>query len=245
MISLLHDVSITWRDCALAAAAFIESADGRHNVTSDERAPSWAHSLPRNPHSLNAAITARLVRCSLSALWFQHSCADRNQLSPSVWVSCDTADCYFTSVEVQSIAMSVSVCLSVRLNISTSGQVIWHKAASLPHIDGSVVLARWRHCAPRLICASFGSPESTSQMTFRSVQPFCTAHSIESLCFTMCPSPPSKLSFAWGIWSSHLIHGSLSTAVLAWLTTVTDGPTDRQTDRPRYSVCNNKPHLST
>jgi len=27
--------------------------------------------------------------------------------------------------------------------------------------------------------------------------------------------------------------------------TVTDQQTDRQTDRPRYSVCNNRPHLRT
>jgi len=34
---------------------------------------------------------------------------------------------------------------------------------------------------------------------------------------------------------------SIGSAVFAGLTIVTD----RQTDRPRYSVCNNRPHLRT
>jgi len=38
---------------------------------------------------------------------------------------------------------------------------------------------------------------------------------------------------------------SIGSAVSAGLTTVTDRPTDRQTDRPRYSVCNSRPHLRT
>jgi len=29
-------------------------------------------------------------------------------------------------------------------------KVIWHKAASPPHMDGSVVLFRWRQCAPHI-----------------------------------------------------------------------------------------------
>ena len=36
---------------------------------------------------------------------------------------------------------------------TTSGQSIWHKAASPPHTDGSVVFARWRQCAPHVFIA--------------------------------------------------------------------------------------------
>jgi len=36
---------------------------------------------------------------------------------------------------------------------------------------------------------------------------------------------------------------SISAAVFAGLTSVTDRQTDRQTDRPRYLVGNNRPHL--
>jgi len=61
--------------------------------------------------------------------------------------------------------------------------------------------------------------------------------------------PRQKCPFPWGS-GPHLIHSSLgpttphlsiSSAVFARLTAVTD----RQTDRPRYSVCSNRPHRST
>jgi len=29
-------------------------------------------------------------------------------------------------------------------------KVIWHKSASLPHMDGSVVFAKWRQCPPHI-----------------------------------------------------------------------------------------------
>jgi len=109
----------------------------------------------------------------------------------------------------------------------SGSSVIWHKAALIPHTDGWIVFAWWRHCAalsnnvlldtpsagipnwiatdsvvsaqlmeesPCTLSAVFlppqklpmcigeswppfntwflGPPESTSQMTFRSVQPF-------------------------------------------------------------------------
>ena len=38
---------------------------------------------------------------------------------------------------------------------------------------------------------------------------------------------------------------SIGSVVLAGFTTVTNIQTDRQTDRPRYSVCKNRPHLLT
>jgi len=39
---------------------------------------------------------------------------------------------------------------------------------------------------------------------------------------------------------------SIPSTIFAGLTTATDNrPNDRQTDRPCYSVCNNRPHLRT
>jgi len=53
-------------------------------------------------------------------------------------------------------------------------------------------------------------------------------------------------SNTWFLWSTrvHNPNGILiGSAVFAGLTVATDQPTDRQTDTPRYSVCNNRPHL--
>jgi len=89
----------------------------------------------------------------------------------------------------------------------------------------------------------------------------CTARGREFLYFTMghhfshqnCPLP-------WRGLDPHLIHGSLGPpessthtasdldrlSGFAGLTSVTDRPTDRQqTDRPRHSVGNKRPHLRT
>jgi len=50
-------------------------------------------------------------------------------------------------------------------------------SASPPHMDDSVVFARWRYVHPlRLIHASLGPPESITQTTSRSVKPFLRAH---------------------------------------------------------------------
>jgi len=84
---------------------------------------------------------------------------------------------------------------------------------------------------------------------------FCTDDRRVSLYFTMgCSFPPQNCPFPWGSWP-HLIHGyidlpessaqtasrSVQPLIFAGLTSVTDRPTDR----PRYSVGNNRPHLHT
>jgi len=70
-------------------------------------------------------------------------------------------------------------------------------------------------------------------------------------------SPPKICRFQWGDLEAHLIHGSpgppksstqmaaVGAAVFAGLTSVTDRQTNRQTDRPHYSVGKNRPHLRT
>ena len=90
---------------------------------------------------------------------------------------------------------------------------------------------------------------------------FCTVHSRACLYFTMGRPLSPKFSLPVGGSGLHLLHGSLSSrcppkahnpnsisigsACFARLTTVRDRQTDRQTDRPRYLVCNNRPHLRT
>jgi len=82
---------------------------------------------------------------------------------------------------------------------------------------------------------------------------FCTTHGRVSLYFAMGhPFPPQNCPFPWGDLDPHLIHGSLGTpkpksigaSIFAGLTTVTDRQTDWPTDRPCYSVCNNRPYLA-
>ena len=57
-------------------------------------------------------------------------------------------------------------------NITSGQSNLIQKAALLPHMDASIVFARWRQCAPHIIHASLDPPESTSQTGSRSVQPF-------------------------------------------------------------------------
>jgi len=78
-------------------------------------------------------------------------------------------------------------------------KVIWQQAASPPHMDGSVVVARWRQCAPHLIHvhASFGPVESKPQTASWSLQPFL--HSALWTCSGMFF--PLKLPLRMGIWT--------------------------------------------
>jgi len=59
----------------------------------------------------------------------------------------------------------------------------------------------------------------------------------------IAPWPPSNILFLGLTQVLNPNSISISSAVFAGLTTVTDRQTDRSTDRPCYSVCNNRPHL--
>jgi len=104
-------------------------------------------------------------------------------------------------------------------------------------MDGSVVFARWRQCAPS---NTFFLPESTTKTASRTVWPFLRSSRQGVIGHVLSP----KNSPFWGIFT-HLIHGSLSSPVpttqtasrsvqpfLAGLTTVRD----RQTDHATRSV---------
>jgi len=121
-------------------------------------------------------------------------------------------------------------------------------------MDGSIVFATWRQCggAPHLTHAFVSPSESTLQTASRSVQPFLYSSRRVSLYFTMDRPFPLKTAPCMGesgppfntwflvptqVHRSNSI--SISSAIFAGFTTVTD----EETDRPRYSVCSNRPHL--
>ena len=75
-------------------------------------------------------------------------------------------------------------------------------------MDGSIVFVRWRQCASHPTHASLGPPDSISQMGYRLVQPFLTAHGRRSLYFTIGRPFPPKLLLCMGNLDPHLIHAS-------------------------------------
>jgi len=66
-------------------------------------------------------------------------------------------------------------------------------------VDGLIIFARWRQCAPDLIHASLGPPESKSQVASASAQQFfCKVHLSRYTLQWAAPSPYS-CPFQWGI----------------------------------------------
>jgi len=105
-----------------------------------------------------------------------------------------------------------------------------------------------RASALHLIHGFLVSPDSASQSASRSVQSFCTVHDRQSLYFTMDCS--LKIAFRWNLSNTwflgptqvHIPNGiAIGLATSAGHTVVTD----KQTDRPRYSVCSNSLHLAS
>jgi len=132
---------------------------------------------------------------------------------------------------------------SVALNISTVGHCLGMSWTG-PILASKIPLHVWGS-RPHLTCGSLGPSKSIYQTASSSVQPFLHS-SQQCLYFAMNrPFCPSKLPFRTGDLDLHLLHGSLgitiSSATYAGLTCVTD----LQTDRPRYSVCNNRLHLAS
>jgi len=142
-------------------------------------------------------------------------------------------------------------------------KVIWHKTASPPQTDGSILFARWRPCA--FPCGhTWRHLANTIELVLplinlssqskRQIDPFSrsatgTAHDRKSIYLQWAALPP-KLPLAMGMWTPNTRflgptrvlnpNGiSISSGIFAGLTSVTD----RQTDRPRYSVGNNRLHL--
>jgi len=106
---------------------------------------------------------------------------------------------------------------------------------------------------PHLTHDSLGPSEPTTQTTFWSVQPFCTDDRRVSHTLQWVAHSPSKLPLPMGDLDPHLTRGFLgppesSTQTESWsvqpfLQSSLVWQTDRPTDRPRYSVGNNRPHV--
>jgi len=108
-------------------------------------------------------------------------------------------------------------------------KVIWYKATSPSHTDGSVVLARLCQCAPHVTHASFGLPKSITQTASLSVQSIL--HSSQQSVVGHARTCPFHLNcpFAWGaghpltrFYGFSWVHNpngiSISSAVFAQLT---------------------------
>jgi len=119
-------------------------------------------------------------------------------------------------------------------------KVIWHKAASPPQMDGSIVFARWRQYA-----FAWGS-QPNGKLTGSAI-----LHSSQQkvrILLQWAPLSPKIALTHWGsgahltqflgLIRAHNPNGiSIGSAVFAGLTSVTDTQTTL-----RYSVVNNRPH---
>ena len=121
-----------------------------------------------------------------------------------------------------------------------------HNAALPPHMEVSVLFAMQRQCASNGIRTLYWFCPLLSRFDY-----------IERWACPACHGPaPFPLRIATphvGIWTPSNMLSPYPTrhldrfSRLAELTIVTDRltPTNRQTDRPRCTVCNNRPHLAS
>jgi len=127
-------------------------------------------------------------------------------------------------------------------------KVILHKAALPLHMDGSIVLARLSQCAPHLVHVNW-HPHCTRAAPCRVTLSISTATRLGMSCAgTFSPSKiaPSCV----GIWTpsnTWFLGPAKSTSQTAsgLVQLLLYRQTNRQTDRPCYSVCSNRPHLAS
>jgi len=154
------------------------------------------------------------------------------------------------SQTVATLGLAWSISWSSCLIVKQVVKVIWQQAASPTHMNGSMVFARCRHCAPHLINSCLGLPDSKSQTASPSIQPclHTAAHSRADSHYTLqrtasfppqnCPFPLVDLdppSNAWFPGPTQVFNPndiSIGSAVFAGLITMADRPTDR----PRYGL---------
>jgi len=120
-------------------------------------------------------------------------------------------------------------------------------------MDGSVVFARLRQCAPHLV-HPIGIrtvpvlPPAESLLVYRA--PEMSGHALGWFLFALkialsrvAMMTSSNTWFPGPIQVNIPNSITIGSAAFAGLTVVTDRQTDRQTGRPRYSACSNRPHL--
>ena len=116
-----------------------------------------------------------------------------------------------------------------------------------------VVFARWRQCAP-LFNTCFFRPIWVHILNGIRIGSavFAQLMAVKVPILYNGPPPfPSKLGFALGIWTLSIawflgptrFHKQNSISMGSYVSAGLRIVTDRPTDRPRYSVCNNRPHI--
>jgi len=114
--------------------------------------------------------------------------------------------------------------------------VIWHKAASPPHTDGSILFARWHQCAKHLvhpigICTILVLPTAELIWVYRLLDRLSMSFLPLKLPLREWRSGPLSNTCFLGPTQVHISNGiSIGLATFAGLTVVTDRLTDQQTD---------------
>ena len=90
-------------------------------------------------------------------------------------------------------------------------KVIWHQAASPPHMAGSIVFASWRQCAPHVIHVMLPWPTRLHIPNDTSIgsAAFAQLRAKSSYILQWAAPSPSKLPRRKGDLNLHQIHGSL------------------------------------
>ena len=132
------------------------------------------------------------------------------------------------------------------------GKVIWHNAASPPQTDGPIIFDRLRQCASLSSTPNRHSPRTVAAPWWIALSISTTGHVLacpvpapfrpQNRLFTCEHLDPSNIWFL-GPARVNIASGiSIGSVAFAGFTV---GQTDRQTDRQRFSVCSNKPHLAS
>jgi len=108
----------------------------------------------------------------------------------------------------------------------------------------NIVSCNWNALGPAFLWSSEAVVEELLILLFQPAISHADNFFPSRLTLRMWWSGPS--SNTWFLWPTrvHIPNGiSIGSAVFAGLTVATDQSTDRQTETPRYSVCNNRPRL--
>jgi len=123
-------------------------------------------------------------------------------------------------------------------------KVIWHKTSLPSYLDGSIVIGRWRQCAPHLINPNWHLHHTGAASCSVAVS-ISTAGHVQAC---SGPARPDNCPFTRGDLDIHLIHDSFGLSKLISQTTTRSVQPFLQCsrcDRPRYIMCKNRPHLQS
>jgi len=112
-------------------------------------------------------------------------------------------------------------------------KVIWHKAASPPHMDGLIACARWCQCTPHLTHAClWAHPRPQPKRHLYRFSRFCAAHGTVPIFYNEPPLFSLEIATLQGDLLFHLIHGSFTPSELTTQTAYRSAQTFLQGSRP-------------